>query len=48
MFYVYQIKVLQSQIANMKTAGEDRRHLEVPTQEELEDIRRKYSVKKNR
>jgi hypothetical protein len=29
----------------MKTAGVDRRHLEVPTQDELEDIRREYLQK---
>lgn len=39
-----QIKVLQSQVADMKTAGVDRRHLEVPTQDELEDIRREYTI----
>ena len=38
----FQIKVLQSQVADMKTASVDRRHLEIPTQDELEDIRREY------
>ncbi|XP_028404710.1 leucine-rich repeat flightless-interacting protein 2-like [Dendronephthya gigantea] len=41
---VDQIKLLQSQVADMKTdAGVDRRHLEVPTQDELEDIRREFA-----
>ncbi|CAB4031203.1 Leucine-rich repeat flightless-interacting 2, partial [Paramuricea clavata] len=44
---VDQIKILQSQVADMKTAGVDRRHLEVPTQDELEDIRREFARQVN-
>lgn len=41
-FFIFiKIKLLQTQLAELKAAsGVDRRHLEIPTQDDLEDIRR--------
>ncbi|XP_046849770.1 leucine-rich repeat flightless-interacting protein 2-like isoform X1 [Xenia sp. Carnegie-2017] len=45
---VDQIKLLQSQLAELKAAsGVDRRHLEIPTQDDLEDIRREFARQAN-